>query len=323
VLLLPLLLLLSEVLFFESFSSKGCALIWWLDPQTMLRNFANYLLGTAYESQEEKTSTTEQQSQQSLVDNDQQFLRLTTTSTHEGEDDWILVDRDSEGNSELSSESDESESEPNVTETEIPTTNVNTTRCLSRASSTSSLPAVFGGGNVMEESWFITPPPCFTSTGPVLLETSPLENLLIEHPSMSVYHHQNLIGYRRSALASSPRALSPSGGIVNVVVVDEEIVEEADEDDTAEVRLEEEVRAIQQMPRRVRAVEEIREKERQGMKQKQAQKVQVQKAYQNLKRGYLERNNKAREVNCRNQRLRRGERSQGATRSHANNNRKC
>ncbi|XP_064194918.1 tumor protein p53-inducible nuclear protein 1 isoform X1 [Anguilla rostrata] len=41
----------------------------------------------------------------------------------------------------------------------------------------------------LEESWFITPPPCFTAGGraPVLLETSPLENLLIEHPSMSVY----------------------------------------------------------------------------------------------------------------------------------------
>ncbi|XP_027005619.1 tumor protein p53-inducible nuclear protein 1 isoform X1 [Tachysurus fulvidraco] len=41
----------------------------------------------------------------------------------------------------------------------------------------------------LEESWFITPPPCFTAggRGPVLLETSPLENLLIEHPSMSVY----------------------------------------------------------------------------------------------------------------------------------------
>ncbi|KAG7471469.1 hypothetical protein JOB18_045059 [Solea senegalensis] len=41
----------------------------------------------------------------------------------------------------------------------------------------------------LEESWFVTPPPCFTGRGnqPVVLETSPLENLLIEHPSMSVY----------------------------------------------------------------------------------------------------------------------------------------
>ncbi|XP_076827665.1 tumor protein p53-inducible nuclear protein 1 [Brachyhypopomus gauderio] len=40
----------------------------------------------------------------------------------------------------------------------------------------------------LEESWFITPPPCFTAGGRApVLETSPLENLLIEHPSMSVY----------------------------------------------------------------------------------------------------------------------------------------
>ncbi|XP_015233630.1 PREDICTED: tumor protein p53-inducible nuclear protein 1 [Cyprinodon variegatus] len=45
----------------------------------------------------------------------------------------------------------------------------------------------------LEESWFVTPPPCFTghSGQPVLLETSPLENLLIEHPSMSVYAHRS------------------------------------------------------------------------------------------------------------------------------------
>ncbi|XP_054983768.1 tumor protein p53-inducible nuclear protein 1 [Sorex araneus] len=41
----------------------------------------------------------------------------------------------------------------------------------------------------LEESWFVTPPPCFTAAGGTALkvETSPLENLLIEHPSMSVY----------------------------------------------------------------------------------------------------------------------------------------
>lgn len=45
----------------------------------------------------------------------------------------------------------------------------------------------------LEESWFVTPPPCFTgrSSQPILLETSPLENLLIEHPSMSVYTHHS------------------------------------------------------------------------------------------------------------------------------------
>ncbi|XP_052559278.1 tumor protein p53-inducible nuclear protein 1 isoform X2 [Tympanuchus pallidicinctus] len=45
----------------------------------------------------------------------------------------------------------------------------------------------------MEESWFITPPPCFTAGGltAIKVETSPMENLLIEHPSMSVYAVHN------------------------------------------------------------------------------------------------------------------------------------
>lgn len=42
---------------------------------------------------------------------------------------------------------------------------------------------------LMDESWFVTPPPCFTAEGPdsVSMESSPMEDLLIEHPSMSVY----------------------------------------------------------------------------------------------------------------------------------------
>ncbi|CAI9572697.1 unnamed protein product [Staurois parvus] len=41
----------------------------------------------------------------------------------------------------------------------------------------------------MDESWFVTPPPCFTAEGPGqnAVGSSPLEDLLIEHPSMSVY----------------------------------------------------------------------------------------------------------------------------------------
>lgn len=39
----------------------------------------------------------------------------------------------------------------------------------------------------MDESWYVTPPACFTRASPVHVETSPLEDLLIEHPSMSVY----------------------------------------------------------------------------------------------------------------------------------------
>ncbi|XP_069477478.1 tumor protein p53-inducible nuclear protein 1 isoform X1 [Ambystoma mexicanum] len=45
----------------------------------------------------------------------------------------------------------------------------------------------------LEESWFVTPPPCFTAGGltTIKVETSPMENLLIEHPSMSVYAFPN------------------------------------------------------------------------------------------------------------------------------------
>uniref|UniRef100_A0A8C4DNM1 Tumor protein p53 inducible nuclear protein 1 n=1 Tax=Dicentrarchus labrax TaxID=13489 RepID=A0A8C4DNM1_DICLA len=80
----------------------------------------------------------------------------------------------------------------------------------------------------LEESWFVTPPPCFTGRGskPVLLETSPLENLLIEHPSMSVYAHRSPprltldplppVVQRRSSLHSAcyAAALSARNGLL-------------------------------------------------------------------------------------------------------------
>lgn len=58
------------------------------------------------------------------------------------------------------------------------------------------LPALYPSS--MDESWFVTPPQCFTSV-PIHLPENPLENLLIEHTSMSVYcsirrnSNQNLI----------------------------------------------------------------------------------------------------------------------------------
>lgn len=43
--------------------------------------------------------------------------------------------------------------------------------------------------DVLEESWYVTPPSCFNAKQDdcLTLPPSPLENLLIEHPSMSVY----------------------------------------------------------------------------------------------------------------------------------------
>ncbi|XP_068586014.1 tumor protein p53-inducible nuclear protein 1 [Cebidichthys violaceus] len=65
----------------------------------------------------------------------------------------------------------------------------------------------------LEESWFVTPPPCFTGRGvqPILLEASPLENLLIEHPSMSVYAHRSP---PRISLDPLPRSLDLELGLL-------------------------------------------------------------------------------------------------------------
>lgn len=60
----------------------------------------------------------------------------------------------------------------------------------------------------LEESWYVTPPPCFEASGlsPEVLEASPMEDLLIEHPSMSVYGP----GVRRdsSSISSASRSSS-------------------------------------------------------------------------------------------------------------------
>ncbi|XP_048881912.1 LOW QUALITY PROTEIN: tumor protein p53-inducible nuclear protein 1 [Brienomyrus brachyistius] len=67
------------------------------------------------------------------------------------------------------------------------------------------------GTVALEESWFVTPPPCFTASGlePVLLETSPLEDLLIEHPSMSVYAGHLPRPAQAADTSRSPRPVSP------------------------------------------------------------------------------------------------------------------
>lgn len=50
-----------------------------------------------------------------------------------------------------------------------------------------NLPSLYPSS--MDDSWFLTPPECFSSLSSIQLESSPLENLLIEHPSMSVYYN--------------------------------------------------------------------------------------------------------------------------------------
>lgn len=201
----------------------------------MFNNLANYLLGTIITQQDEAAGVAEETN-----------LRLTSVS----EDDWILVDRDSEGNSEVSSDEDED------FDNQQSAGKLSLQRNLTRTSSSSSLPCA-----TMEESWFLTPPACFTSAGPIHMETSPLENLLIEHPSMSVYqhsqHHQQLPVNRR--YISSPIPL------VQVEVEEEQQeVEELEQPRRAEV--------VVVAPRRNR-LNVLQLQERQCVKNKQAQKV--------------------------------------------------
>lgn len=63
---------------------------------------------------------------------------------------------------------------------------------------------------IMEESWFVTPPACFNNhSNPIIIETTPFENLLIEHPSMSVFGPS----LPRSHSLSSIRDSSPSSSV--------------------------------------------------------------------------------------------------------------
>lgn len=80
-----------------------------------------------------------------------------------------------------------------------------------------NLPSLYP--NSMDDSWFLTPPECFSSVSSIQLESSPLENLLIEHPSMSVYYN-----FRRG----------PFNALTNGDVIDDLVVLELSQNDIDE-----------------------------------------------------------------------------------------
>lgn len=188
-------------------------------------------------------------------------LDVRLTAVMADDDDWVLVDknredRNSEGDTDVSSSL---ESIPDAIQMLAPPLQYEShhplTLRLTRTSSTSSLPCT----NI-EESWFITPPPCFTSAGPVNMETSPLENLLIEHPSMSVYQHNvqpAIITRRHNSAPSSSSQISN---------------EEIEEREEAMERIVEDRVAVRHRQRRP-PVDTLRQQERQCIKIKNAQKV--------------------------------------------------
>uniref|UniRef100_UPI00358FA51E uncharacterized protein n=1 Tax=Myxine glutinosa TaxID=7769 RepID=UPI00358FA51E len=70
--------------------------------------------------------------------------------------------------------------------------------------------------HTLEESWLLTPPPCFAARPSHGLEPSPLENLLIEHPSMSVYavyhHGQKQDVYDGHSISNDCKKAGPNPG---------------------------------------------------------------------------------------------------------------
>lgn len=84
-----------------------------------------------------------------------------------------------------------------------------------------NLPSLYPSS--MDDSWFLTPPECFSSVSSIQLESSPLENLLIEHPSMSVYYN-----FRRG----------PLNAIGNDNVIDDLVVLELSQNEIEEEQTE-------------------------------------------------------------------------------------
>eukprot|EP00079_Xenopus_tropicalis_P008459 XP_002931577.1 PREDICTED: tumor protein p53-inducible nuclear protein 1 [Xenopus tropicalis] len=120
-------------------------------------------------------------------------LSQETKLSEKEDDEWILVDfiaqvdpgsRVSEeaATFEVISHSDETSVLPHVSNT------------FERLGTTSDSCFIHFNLCPMEESWFVTPPPCFTAgeLTSMAVKTSPMENLLIEHPSMSVYAVHNM-----------------------------------------------------------------------------------------------------------------------------------
>ncbi|KAM4705279.1 tumor protein p53-inducible nuclear protein 1 [Rhinophrynus dorsalis] len=107
------------------------------------------------------------------------------------EDEWVLVDFIVDACTKLSEESATCEEIVHVDETPVQS---HVSNCFEWLGNTSDSYFVNFNPWPMEESWFVTPPPCFTAGELTTfeVETSPMENLLIEHPSMSVYAVHNL-----------------------------------------------------------------------------------------------------------------------------------
>lgn len=226
----------------------------------MFNTLANYLLGY---------TTEEPASGQPGSD-----VRLTAVIA---DDDWVLVDRPGLSDTDNDSDTDGScgslESLPEATNhPQTRRRNVNVRQhLLPRTPSTSNLPC----GNI-EESWYLTPPPCFTSAGPVHMETSPLENLLIEHPSMSVYQHTSgtaLVAIAVAAITSPTPSLR--GDDIEEVEEEEEVAIAIGDGQRLRAAIAERLEDRRAVVPRRDTVDTLQQQERQCLKIKNAQKVSI------------------------------------------------
>ncbi|XP_033178283.1 tumor protein p53-inducible nuclear protein 2 isoform X3 [Bombus impatiens] len=249
----------------------------------MLSSLANYLLGGNISG----AQGSRQGSNNETPETHPVMARLSQVEI-EG-DDWILIDR-----------------------TDNP------------ASSTTFFDSILvDGTTALEESWYVTPPACFTRAGPVNVETSPLEDLLIEHPSMSVY--------RATAPSIAPETPPPTPDAPEERGVEEDALPNVASSAPVTATPASPERAPgrsqngQQATRRPDTRDERprARTEKRIVQLRSAQKVYEKRTTQALKRGRLERSNKLREVlSVKGKRPRRQDRLR-IQNSGANNNRKC
>ncbi|XP_017014280.2 myb-like protein Z isoform X1 [Drosophila takahashii] len=172
------------------------------------------------------------------------------------------------------------------------------------------------GANVlMEESWYVTPPPCFTSIGPINMETSPFENLLIEHPSMSVYRSI------RSTQEGTESFVNLDLGVSAEVPPQQQREDPEPEDSEPQ----DQRQALQeQRSHNARFDRHAAAQLKQQTLARQSQKSNNKKQHQQLCRSAIKRANKVRDFQAKANRPRRSEMQHCKLVSGANNNRsKC
>lgn len=162
----------------------------------MFNTFASYLFGGKNTNNDKDNNIDDSNSclEQGAILDSSDVVELTTVCAEEDDDDhdWLFVERQGSEEEDEVDDKDEQISELNIAELfELPLVPFKSPLRLRNFRDDNAhfvlsthLPALYPSS--MDESWFVTPPQCFSSV-PIHLPENPLENLLIEHTSMSVY----------------------------------------------------------------------------------------------------------------------------------------